>query len=123
MSDAKFPVVANSGVVVGAITKVGPVKSVGSKGHSKIEIVVTTGGKWPQFIPVEFFGRNVDKFTDSGANVNDEVTIAVYLKGRENGSRVYGSNDGFAIRIDAKGEAPPPPPEVDTEGQFADLPF
>lgn len=125
MSDApKFPVVANSGVVEGAITKVGPVKSVGSKGHRKVEIVVSTGGKWPQFIPVEFFGRNVEEFTKSGADVNDEVLIAVYLKGRENGSRVYGSNDGYAIKVTAKGEPPPPPPEINAgDDEYADLPF
>lgn len=124
MSEEKFPVRANSGVVVGTIAKVGPVKSVGAKGHSKVEITVNTGGKWPQIVPVEFFGRNLDKFTESGANVNDEVMIAVDLKGRESGVRVFGSNDGWAIKVTKKGEPPPPPPEIDpTDNPLGDLPF
>lgn len=124
MSEEKFPVRANSGVVVGTIEKVGAVKSVGSKGHSKVEIVVSTGGKWPQFIPVEFFGRNLDKFKESGANVNDEVMIAVDLKGRESGARVFGSNDGWAIKVTRKGEPPTPPPEApDDDNPLGDLPF
>lgn len=122
--DRKFPVKANSGIVAGIISKVGAVKTVGSKGHQKVEIVVTTEGRWPQHIPVEFFGQNLAKFETSGANVNDEVMIAVDIKGRESGSRVFGSNDGWHIAITRKGTPPPPAPEADgAGGALDDLPF
>lgn len=120
--DQKFEVRANSGVVIGTIVKVGETQTVGNKGHKKRSIVVNTGGRYPQFIPVEFFGRNLDKFVESGADVNDDAMIAVDIKGRESGSRVFGSNDGWAIKVTRKGEPPPPPPEVDAD-EFADIPF
>ena len=76
MSD-KFSVKANSGVVVGTITRVDPMQTVGAKGHRKIGIVVITGDNYPQTIPVEFFGRDVVNFENSGAGVNDGVMVAV----------------------------------------------
>lgn len=123
MSDEKFEVRANSGVVVGTIAKVGQVQIIGEKKHKKISIVVTTGGQWPQTIPIEFFGRNFDKFATSGAGVNDEVLIAVDLKGRDTGARVFGSNDGWAIKVTSKGVPPPPEPTPDTRSQLDSLPF
>lgn len=121
MSD-KFSVKANSGVVVGTITRVDPVQVVG-KGHRKIGIVVITGDNYPQTIPVEFFGRDVDNFENSGAGINDEVMVAVNLRGRASGSRVFGSNGGYAIKVTRKGEPPPPPSTDDTADAFGDLPF
>ena len=123
MSDGgdKYEVRANSGIVAGTITAIGEIKEVGSKGHRKCEIVVTTAGQYPQTIPVEFFGRNLEKLTDSGAGINDEVMVAVYLKGRTSGTRTYGSNDGWHIKIVRKGTPPvAPPPASDP---YADLPF
>ncbi len=124
MSDVeKYPVRANSGVVVGTIVRVGDEKEVGQKGHRKREIVVSTGGRYPQMIQVEFFGKNLDKLRESGADVNDDVMIAVDLKGRESGSRVFGSNDGWAIKVTRKGEPPQREPQQPAPDGFGDLPF
>ena len=123
MSAEKFNVKANSGVVVGTITRVDPMQTVGAKGHRKIGIVVITGDNHPQTIPVEFFGRDVDNFENSGAGVNDEVLVAIRIKGRASGSRIFGSNGGYAIKVTRKGEPPPPPSTDDTADAFGDLPF
>lgn len=119
--DRKYEVKANGGIVAGVIIARGEIKEVGTKGHRKCEIAVSTGGRYPQTIPVEFFGRNLDKLIDSGADVNDEVIIAVDIKGRTSGSRTFGSNDGWHIKVTAKGKPPAPaPPPADN---FDDLPF
>lgn len=106
--ERKFEVRANGGIVVGTIIDIGAIRTVGARGHRKCELVVSTGGRFPQTIPVEFFGRNLDKLIESGANVNDEVMIAVDLKGRSSGARTYGGNDGWHIKVTAKGKPPPP---------------
>ena len=123
MSAEKFNVKANSGVVVGTITRVDPMQTVGAKGHRKIGIVVVTGDNYPQTIPVEFFGRDVDSFENSGAGVDDEVLVAVNLRGRASGARVFGSNGGYAIKVTRKGDPPPPPSADDAGPNLDDLPF
>ena len=119
----KYSVKANSGVVAGTITRVDPMQTVGAKNHRKISIVVTTDGRYPQVIPVEFFGSDVDAFETSGAGVNDEVLVAIRIKGRASGSRIFGSNGGYAIKVTRKGDPPPPPSADDAGLNLDDLPF
>lgn len=117
MSDTQQkPTKNNNAVIEGAVYRVGEVQTVGTRGAQKRVVVVETAGDYPQKIPCEFFGKNLDK-ADRLA-VGDEVLIAVNLRGREANGKFYGSNDAWHVKVTRSAS---PPPNVASPDD--DLPF
>lgn len=112
MSDTQQkPTKNNNAVVEGTVYHVGEVQTVGAKGAQKRVVVVETAGDYPQKIPCEFFGKNLDK-SDRIA-VGDEVLIAVNLRGRESGGKFYGGLDAWHVKVTRSAGGPPPPTDDD----------
>lgn len=107
MTTEQKPTRNNNAVIEGAIYHVGEVQTVGQKGAQKRVIVVETAGDYPQKIPCEFFGKNIDKAADLATG--DEVLIAVNLRGRESGGKFYGSLDAWHVKVTKRANAVPPP--------------
>ena len=116
MSDTQQrPTKNNNAVIEGAVCHVGEVMTVGTRGAQKRVVVVETVGDYPQKIPCEFFGKNIDKA--DRLNVGDEVLIAVNLRGREANGKFYGSNDAWHVKVTRSAGGPPPPAD-DSELPF-----
>ncbi len=112
MSDTQQkPTKNNNAVIEGTVYHVSEVQTVGQKGAQKRVVVVETAGDYPQKIPCEFFGKNLDK-ADRLA-VGDEVLIAVNLRGRESNGKFYGSNDAWHVKVTRSAGGPPPPTDDD----------
>lgn len=111
MTTEQKPTRNNNAVIEGTICHVGEVMSVGQKGAQKRVVVVETIGDYPQKIPCEFFGKNLDK-ADRLA-VGDEVLIAVNLRGREANGKFYGSLDAWHVKVTRSAGGPPPPTDDD----------
>ena len=106
MSEQK-PTKNNNAVIEGTVYHVGEVQTVGAKNTPKRTVAVETAGDYPQKIPCEFFGKNLDKA--NGLDLGDEVLIAVNLRGRESGGKFYGRNDAWHVKVTKRANAVPPP--------------
>ena len=74
-------------------------------GFRKKEFVVTTAEQYPQDIKCELYG---DKVTDlDGYNVNDQVTVAINIRGKEYNGKYFVNIAAWKInRAQAEGAAP-----------------
>ena len=92
-------------------------------GFSKRVLVVNTGGKYPQTIPVEFTKDKAELLT--GLRKGQEITAYVNLRGNEHNGKYYASIQGWkldkgestATSPQSKPEPASPTPEHD------DVPF
>lgn len=111
----------NETTIAGRVAAITPVQTVGSKSTPKQSLVITTDGRYPEMIAVEFFGdAAVDALTTAvrgGLGIDTEVCVGAYVKGREHGGRYYTSLSFRAgsLMFD------PPPPTYPASGD--DLPF
>ena len=86
--------------VKGAVKLVGKMETLGNKGFTKRELIVTTPDeKYPQDIKIDFVKDNCSKL--DGIDIGDEVTVAVNLRGSEYNGKYYVSLTGWKIE---KGE-------------------
>ena len=82
--------------VKGRIKLIGKMETIGSKGFTKRELVVTTPDeKYPQDLKIEFTKDNCAKL--DGLSVGDDVTVEVNLRGSEFNGRYYVSLTGWKI--------------------------
>ena len=84
--------------ITGAIIKVGPVESFGANGFRKCVVVLDTGGKYPQQIPIEFCKDKADQAAEA-MQVGDMVVIDFNLRGREYNGRYYASIEGWRWKV------------------------
>lgn len=87
---------SNTATVQGTIVKVGEVQSIGENNFKKREVVVNTGGQYPQEIKVELVKDKAENF-DLG--VGASTTFDCNLRGRR-----FKGNDGtdkFFVSIEA----------------------
>jgi single-strand DNA-binding protein len=89
--------------ISGTVETVLPVETFPS-GFSKRVLVINTGGKYPQTVPVEFVKDNVDLLT--GLRKGQSVTAHINLRGNEHKGRYYLSCNGWRLEVD---QASPPP--------------
>lgn len=66
-----------------------------NNGTLKQQIVITTNDKYPQNLPVDFFGDKTDFLQQ--LKENDDVTIFINLKGSEYQNKHYVSLIGWRI--------------------------
>lgn len=109
----------NAATIRGIVVTVGPVETVGQKGHKKQVIAVSTGGQYAQTLGVEFFGKNADKA--SGINVGDEIRAHVNVNGREHNGRYYTSLSAW--KVDVLTKAGGLPAGTQAANPDDDLPF
>ena len=66
-----------------------------ASGFKKRTIVVNTGGKYPQTVPIDFAKEKID-LLDNLAN-GQEVTIGVNIRGNEYNGKYYVSLAGWKV--------------------------
>ena len=82
--------------IEGAVKFVGEMETLGAKGFTKRELIVTTPDeKYPQDLKIEFVKDNCSKLDD--ISVGDEVTVAVNLRGSEYNGKYYPNVNAWAI--------------------------
>jgi len=64
-------------------------------GFSKRVLVINTGGKYPQMIPVEFVKDKVELL--AGLRKKQEVTASVNLRGNEFNGKYYANIQGWKL--------------------------
>lgn len=123
--------------IQGKIKLIDEVKTYGSNGFRKREIVLTTEEQYPQHILVEFIQDRCELL--NAFQVGEQVKISINIKGREwvnpqGESKYFNSIQGWRIEKQQQEEAqqdiPPVPPveafePADTvqEEDYDDLPF
>ena len=80
--------------VTGTVEKLLPLEEFAS-GFKKQVLVVNTGGKYPQMIPVEFAKEKIDML--NGLVENQEVTVSINLRGNEYNGKYYASIQGWKL--------------------------
>ena len=111
--------------ISGKIKKIFETKTYGANGFRKREMVLTTNEQYPQMLLVEFVQDKCDLLNNFAEN--DDVTIAINLRGREwinpeGEAKYFNSITGWRIQKTAQstGSIPPPPemPPIDNLEKF-----
>jgi single-strand DNA-binding protein len=78
----------------------GTIKSISDleqiKTLKKKTLLIQTGGKYPQTVPVEFLNDNIDKLNNS--KVGDSVNVGINLNSREYKGKYYINLTGWKIQ-------------------------
>lgn len=81
----------------------GTIKSVSDleqiKTLKKKTLLLNTGGKYPQTVPVEFLNDNIDKLNN--CKVGDSVNVGINLNSREYKGKYYINLTGWKIQTTA----------------------
>jgi len=112
--------------ISGTVETVLPVETFPS-GFSKRVLVINTGGKYPQTVPVEFVKDNVDLLT--GLRKGQSLTAHINIRGNEHNGRYYANIQGWRLELDQDQPAnqkprdarPEPTQEVDNDSNS--IPF
>ena len=81
--------------VKGKIHLIGETESVGEKGFRKRQLVIDTGEKYQNFIPIVFTQDNVD-ILDT-ISTGNEVTVNVKITGSEWNGKYFANVNGLGI--------------------------
>ena len=84
-------------MITGEVIHVGEVETFGG-GFTKCVVVVKTGDKYPQEIPVEFVKEKADE-AHLGLRVGMQVEVAYNLRGREWNGRWFASVQGWKFKV------------------------
>ena len=87
--------------ISGEVIKVGDVQLFDS-GFTKAELVIKTGGQYPQEVPIEFLKDNVSKI--DGLKDGDFVTVSFNVRGREYNGRYFVNLTGWRVSCEAQSE-------------------
>lgn len=81
----------------------GTIKSISDleqiKTLKKKTLLLDTGGKYPQTVPVEFLNDNIDKLNN--CKVGDSVNVGINLNSREYKGKYYINLTGWKIQTTA----------------------
>ena len=114
--------------ITGVIHKIFDTQKI-SESFSKKEIVIKTDEPYPQYVPVQFVNKNIDKL--STAMEGKTVTVSYNLRGKEYNGKYFVSCDGWRIEnvsFSASSQEQKEEEAIDksnsfTEGTGDDLPF
>mgnify|MGYP001256779541 CR=1 FL=1 len=96
--------------VKGKVHLIGETESYGEKGFLKRQLVIDTGEKYQNFVPIVFTQDNVEMLDT--ISVGDEVTVNVKITGSEWKGKYYANVNGLGIEgqnsqgIEASNEVP-----------------
>ena len=82
--------------ITGTIHMIGATQEV-SDNFKKKELVINTGGTYPQFIPIQFANTKIDLL--NGFSHGQNVKVSINLKGREHNGKYYIQAEGWKIEI------------------------
>jgi single-strand DNA-binding protein len=99
MADSK-----NGGTIEGKVIDFAPAKARGDKGFRIGQLVVETGGQYPQQVPVEFAGKHAD--LHGVCTIGDDVRVYFDVRGREWKGRWYASLSGWKVEKIGDGAQP-----------------
>ena len=108
--------------IKGTIKKIGTTETVGNNGFQKRQVIIETGGNYPETLAIEF----VQDKTAILDNYN--VVIGINLRGREwtkpeGEVKYFNSIQGWRITNDAEIMRTPPTEMQKPDDQSNDLPF
>ena len=111
--------------ITGIIKVLNEIQTIGASGFRKREVVVITNEQYPQPILIEFVQDKCDLLNNFV--VNDEVAIAINLRGREYQNpageiKYFNTFQGWKIEKVGEVGGPPPPPQMEDD-KNEDLPF
>ena len=111
--------------IKGKVHHIGPVESIGSNGFTKRLLVIDTGAKYDNIVPIEAKKDNCAKL--DGLSVSDNIEVEIYIGGREYNGKFYPSLT-YAKHVAAERMQPPAQrsqamPDVASESDEQDLPF
>lgn len=115
----------NEAIVAGLVQAITPVQTVGAKNTPKQILAIVTDDRYPETIPVEFFGdKAIDELTAAvrgGLAHGVSVLVGVRIKGREHGGKYYPSLGyrGGSLKFERR----PAPPAGEPSTADDDLPF
>jgi hypothetical protein len=95
-------------------------------GFSKRVLVINTGGKYPQTIPVEFAKDKADMLT--GLRKGQEITAHVNLRGNKHNGKYYAGIQGWKLdkgegQSTSSSSAPKPPEPQPEQDEDDAVPF
>lgn len=88
---------AETNTIKGVVYKIMHTQQISEK-FAKKEIVIKTDGEYPQFVPIQFINKNIDKLDN--ITTGSIVVISYNLKGNEYKEKFYVSIDGWKIQIE-----------------------
>ena len=116
--------------LTGVVYKVGETQNVSDK-FAKKELIIKTDGEYPQYIPIEFVNKGIDKIDSILAG--QRVTVSYDLRGRlwtspKGEEKCFSTINGWNIKVDNKqfdSKAPHTEQQFDAAyvSQNNDLPF
>jgi hypothetical protein len=92
--------------IQGEIIAIGAAQTFAS-GFTKREVVITTGGNYPQSVPFDCIKGNVDKL--DGVNVGDVINIDFDVRGREWEGRYFCNLQAWRFEVVQGTEIPGQP--------------
>jgi hypothetical protein len=104
--------------ISGTIHKMSDTQKI-SESFSKREIVIKTDEPYPQFIPVQFTNKNIDKL--SRYKEGSDVVVSYNLRGKEWQSKFFVSIDGWRIENGAFGSSSQSQKEEDSIAKNGDF--
>ena len=116
--------------IKGTIKKIGTTETIGNNGFQKRQVIIETGGNYPETLAIEFV-QDKTAILDN-YNVGNNVVIGINLRGREwtnpeGEVKYFNSIQGWRITNEAEPMLTPPmrtpPSSSQTDDQSNDLPF
>lgn len=112
--------------IKGTIKKIGVTETIGNNGFQKRQVIIETGGNYPETLAIEFV-QDKTAILDN-YNVGNNVVIGINLRGREwtnpeGEVKYFNSIQGWRITNDAEVVKTPPMEMQRPDDQSNDLPF
>ena len=122
---------ADTTTITGTVYKVSDIELVSEK-FSKREIIIKTEGEYPQFIPVQFANKNIDKLDH--IIEGQSVTVSYNFRGRlwndkQGVEKCFVNIEGWQIKNNSSVSSTPKEEfnksanQVSQEDDFNNLPF
>lgn len=105
--------------VEGTLHRIGD-KQTFNSGFEKQEIVIDTGGKYPQLIPIEFVKSKIEILNN--LTTGSRMKVFYNLRGREHNGRFYVNLQGWRIEKLEEAQQPATAQAVDV-GEGDEIPF
>ncbi len=90
---------AETNTIKGIVHKIMDTQQVSDK-FAKKEIVIKTEGEYPQYVPIQFTNKNIDKLDN--ITTGSTVVVSYNLRGNEWKDKYFVSLDGWQIKTENK---------------------
>lgn len=88
---------SETSTIKGLVHKIMDTQQISDK-FAKKEIVIKTDGEYPQFVPIQFVNKNIDKLDN--ITTGSTVVVSYNLRGNEWKDKYFVSLDGWQIKTE-----------------------